>query len=63
MVLGHSLRDNGTRRQLAVLVTLDTLQASAIDELNVRRQPACTTLPLLIALQRPFMTKLSLLTA
>ena len=35
MVLGHSLRDNGTGKQLAVLVTLDTVPASAIDELKV----------------------------
>ncbi|CAF9909017.1 MAG: glycogenin glucosyltransferase [Heterodermia speciosa] len=34
MVLGHSLRDNGTRKQLAVLITLDTVQASAVDELK-----------------------------
>lgn len=35
MVLAHSLRDNGTRKQLAILVTLDTLQASTIEELKV----------------------------
>ena len=35
MVLAHSLRDNGTRMQLAVLVTLDTLAASTIEELKV----------------------------
>ncbi|KAL8714259.1 MAG: hypothetical protein Q9220_001988 [cf. Caloplaca sp. 1 TL-2023] len=34
MVLGHSLRDNGTTKQLAVLVTLDTLSASTLDELK-----------------------------
>ena len=35
MVLAHSLRDNGTKKKLAALVTLDTLQASTIDELKV----------------------------
>lgn len=36
MVLAHSLRDNGTKKQLAVLVTLDSLQASTLEELKVR---------------------------
>ena len=36
MVLAHSLKDNGTKRKLAVLVTLDTLAASTIEELKVR---------------------------
>ena len=35
MVLGHSLRDNGTGKQLAALVTLDTLQTTSIHELTV----------------------------
>lgn len=35
MVLAHSLRDNGTEKQLAVLVNMDTLQPSTIDELKV----------------------------
>lgn len=35
MVLAHSLRDNGTKKQLAILVTLDTLHASTIEELKV----------------------------
>ena len=35
MVLAHSLKDNGTKKQLAALVTLDTLQSSTIDELKV----------------------------
>ncbi|MCJ1404946.1 glycogenin glucosyltransferase [Xylographa trunciseda] len=34
MVLAHSLRDNGTKKQLAALVTLDTLQATTIGELK-----------------------------
>ncbi|OAL63446.1 glycosyl transferase family 8 protein [Trichophyton rubrum] len=34
MVLAHSLRDNGTRGRLAVLVTPDTLQPGIIDELK-----------------------------
>lgn len=39
MVLAHSLRDNGTKKQLAVLVTLDTLSASTIGELKVHILP------------------------
>lgn len=35
MVLAHSLRDNGTKKQLAALVTLDTVQATTINELKV----------------------------
>lgn len=35
MVLGHSLRDSGTKKQLAVLVTLDTVQSSTLKELKV----------------------------
>ena len=35
MVLGHSLRDNRTQKQLAALVTLENLHASTIDELKV----------------------------
>ena len=38
MVLGRSLRDNGTQKELAVLVTLDSLPASAFDELKVWSQ-------------------------
>ncbi|KAF3899568.1 Glycogenin glucosyltransferase [Trichophyton interdigitale] len=34
MVLAHSLRDNGTKGRLAVLVTPDTLQPGIIDELK-----------------------------
>ncbi|KAL6713365.1 glycogenin glucosyltransferase [Lecanora helva] len=34
MVLAHSLRDNGTKKQLAALVTLDSIQASNIEELK-----------------------------
>ena len=36
MVLAHSLKDNGTRKELAVLVTLDSVSASSIDELKVQ---------------------------
>ena len=36
MVLGHSLKDHGTRKQLAALVVLDNLKVSTIDELKVR---------------------------
>lgn len=35
MVLAHSLRDSGTRKQLAVLVTMNTLEVSTIDALKV----------------------------
>ena len=35
VVLAHSLRDNGTKKQLAALVTLDTLQTSTLNELKV----------------------------
>ena len=38
MVLAHSLRDCGTKEQLAVLVTLDSLQESTITELKVQIQ-------------------------
>ncbi|PGH17342.1 hypothetical protein AJ79_01226 [Helicocarpus griseus UAMH5409] len=34
MVLAHSLRDNGSKAKLVVLVTLDNLKASTIDELK-----------------------------
>ncbi|KAK2758096.1 glycogenin glucosyltransferase [Emmonsiellopsis sp. PD_33] len=34
MVLAHSLRDHGTKAKLAVLVTLDSLKTSTIDELR-----------------------------
>ncbi|KAL8764633.1 MAG: hypothetical protein Q9194_006926 [Teloschistes cf. exilis] len=34
MVLAHSLRDSGTKRQLVVLVTFDTLDFSTLDELQ-----------------------------
>lgn len=36
MVLGHSLRDNGTKKQLVALVTLDAIQVSTLDALKVR---------------------------
>jgi len=35
MVLAHSLRDNGTKKRLAVLVTLDNLNSTTIEELKV----------------------------
>ena len=35
MVLAHSLRQNGTRKQLVALVTSDSVSASTIEELNV----------------------------
>lgn len=35
MVLAHSLRDNGTKKRLAVLVTLDSLDLTTIEELKV----------------------------
>lgn len=36
VVLAHSLRDNGSRAKLVALYTPDTLQASTINELQVR---------------------------
>jgi len=36
MVLAHSLRDNGTKKQLAALVTLDSLSALTVGELKVQ---------------------------
>ena len=36
MVLAHSLRDNGTKKQLVAFVTLDSVSADAITELKVR---------------------------
>ena len=41
MVLGHSLKDHGTKKQLAALVTLDSLKASTVDELRVRIATNC----------------------
>lgn len=38
MVLAHSLRDNGTKKQLAILVTFDSLSASTLEELKVQHQ-------------------------
>ena len=38
MVLAHSLRDNSTKKQLAILVTLDSLSASTLEELKVHGQ-------------------------
>lgn len=35
-MLAHSLRDGGTKKKLAVLITLDTLSADTITELKVR---------------------------
>lgn len=36
MVLAHSLRDNGTKKRLAALVTLDSLSSGTIEELKVK---------------------------
>lgn len=35
-MLAHSLRDAGTSKKLAVLVTLDTVSAEVITQLKVR---------------------------
>ena len=48
MVLAHSLRDNITKKQLAILVTLDSLSASTLEELKVHHQ--------IITMQRYFLT-------
>ena len=36
MVLAHSLRDSGSKKTLAILVTLDSISSKTIDELKVR---------------------------
>ena len=36
MVLAHSLRDSGTKKQLAILVTMDNVAGSTIEELKAR---------------------------
>ena len=36
MVLAHSLRDSGTKKQLAILVTMDSVAGSTIEELKAR---------------------------
>lgn len=36
MVLAHSLRDSGTTKQSAILVTLDSVAGSTIEELKAR---------------------------
>jgi hypothetical protein len=40
-VLAHSLRDAGTKKRLAVLVTLDSVSADAITELKVCELLSC----------------------
>ena len=35
-VLAHSLRDSGTTKKLAAMITMDTLSADSVTELNVR---------------------------
>jgi len=39
LVLAHSLRDAGTSKKLAVLVTTDEISEDALVELRVRHQP------------------------
>lgn len=36
MVLAHSLRDNGTKKRLAILVTMEDIEVATIEELKVR---------------------------
>lgn len=36
MVLGHSLRDHVTKKQLVVLVTVDALHTGTLDALKVQ---------------------------
>ena len=36
MVLAHTLRDSGTKKQLASLVTMDSVAGSTIEELKAR---------------------------
>ena len=56
MVLAHSLRDNGTKKQLAILVTLDSLSATTLEELQVQPQVTSLQRSLLTSLCRPYMT-------
>ena len=43
MVLGHSLKDGGTGKQLIALITPETISMSAIDELKVCLRPFFNT--------------------
>jgi hypothetical protein len=36
-VLAHSLRDGGTKKKIAALITLDTLSPEAVTELKVKK--------------------------
>ena len=44
-MLAHSLRDAGTKKKLAVLVTLDTVSADVITQLKVCGPPSHTIRP------------------
>lgn len=41
MVLAHSLRDNGTQKKLAAMVTTDSVSAATIEELRVCTYANC----------------------
>lgn len=58
MVLAHSLRDNGTKKQLAILVTLDSLSASTLEELKVYPQVKSMQMTLLTFICRQHTTTL-----
>ena len=63
MVLAHSLRDNGTRKQLAILITLDSLSASTLEELRVGPQATPVQTGMLKVVCRPYTTTSYLSTA
>lgn len=52
MVLAHSLRDNGTQKKLAILVILDSLSASTLEELRVDSQVISVWIVLLTLVYR-----------
>ncbi len=56
MVLAHSLRDNNTKKQLAILVTLDSLSASTLDELKVYLEVVSMQISWLILVCRQYTT-------
>ena len=56
MVLAHSLRDNGTKEQLAILVTLDSLSASTLEELKVHAHATSIQISLLTVVYRQHTT-------
>lgn len=56
MVLAHSLRDNGTKKQLAILVTMDSVAGSTIEELKARAHDDEILIQILTNGNRKYMT-------